>query len=358
MSKVLFIGNILEKSGWGNCCRHYVRSLKSVGGLDVVCRPVTLGLAGEVDTDIEDCIKKDSRGSEYLIQMVLPHHMMYQGGIKNFGISLVETTNLKYNIWVDYLNLMDEIWIPNKENITEVTKKQFTIPPPIDVEKYYKKYPKIKISGLEGRYKFYSICDLNKRKNILGLIVAYYRAFSYSDMTALILKINKHGKNSKELQQEMNDILESIKIRTGLKHTFPPVIFITDYYSEEQICALHQYCDCYIAPSFGEAINYPLLDACGFGNKAISSDVAGPRYMKENGLNVKLVQTHNQPCYDAEHIFNGHNNLFEDWGLTNLNSLAEAMKENVGDLNKCYTNMHHFSYENVGESMIERLFSQ
>lgn len=357
MSKVLFIGNILESSGWGNYTRNMIRSLNTVGGLDVVARPVVLGKANKVDKEIEDVIRKDSKDSDFVIQCVLPHHMMYQGGVRNFGLGMVETQRHLYNEWPQYLNLMDEVWLPNKETIDGVVKPQITIPPPVDISKYYKKYPQPNIEGLEGRYKYYTICEYNKRKNINGLIMAFYRAFTYDDMTALIIKVNKYGNDPVEFKNMLENQLIDIQNRTGLTSEFPPVIFITDYYSEDQLCGLHKYCDCYVAPSFGEAINYPLLDACGFCNTIISSDVSGPRYMKEAGLPVILVDGMSQPCFDAEKHFPGYNSLSENWFITNLTSLSETMVGVVGNKNE-YCNMEHFSYETVGEAMIERVFSE
>jgi len=357
MSKVLFIGNILEQSGWGNYTRNMIRSLNTVGGLDVVARPVILGKASKVDKDIEDTIRKDSKNSDFIIQCVLPHHMMYQGGVKNFGLAMVETQNHLYNEWPQYLNLMDEVWLPNNEPIDGVIKPQKTIPPPVNIAKYYEEYPKINIENLEGRYKYYTICEYNKRKNITGLIIAFYKAFNYDSMTALIIKVTAHGKNPLEFKKKMENELLSIQDQTGLRTEFPPVIFLTDYYSEDQINGLHKYCDCYVAPSFGEAINYPLLDACGFCNVTISSDVSGPRYMKESGLPIVLVDGMKQPCFGADHIFPGYNSMSEDWFITSLDSLAKSMIETNGTkANFC--NMEHFSYESVGEAMIERMFGE
>jgi glycosyltransferase involved in cell wall biosynthesis len=356
MTKVLFVGNVLEKSGWGNHARNVLRSLKSVGGLDVVCRPIVLGQAGKVDEDIEDTIRKDSRDSEVLIQMVLPHHMMYQGGVKNIGFAITETSNFVENTWADYLNLMDEIWIPNSEKLDHVDPPQFTIPPPTEVEKYYDNYRPIDMGNLNHRYKFYTICENNKRKNITGMIIAFYRAFTYEDMTALIIKVNEHGTPPEELKGRLEQQLLEIQKATGLSTNFPPVVFITDYYTKNELYSLHKTCDCYVAPSYGEAINYPLLDACGFCNYAISSDVAGPRYMKECGLPVRLVSGMTVPCYNAEKFFRGYNTLSEDWFLTDLGDLSNAMKEAINK-KVDYTNMEHFSHESVGEHMIERVFS-
>ena len=176
-------------------------------------------------------------------------------------------------------------------------------------------------------------------------------------MTALVIKVSKFNQDPVIFKNEMEELTQRIRESSGLRINFPPIIFITDYYTEEEMCGLHKYCDCYVAPSFGEAINYPLLDACGFGNNCISSDVAGPRYMKEVGLPVSLVEGMSQPCYDAEKHFYGYNNIYENWFLTNLNSLAENMVDNV-EKKREYVNMHNFSYESVGESIIERLFGE
>lgn len=357
MTKVLFVGNLLERSGWGNHTRNIAKSLNSVGGLELVCRPIVLGQAGKVEEEIENLIRKDSRDSDIVIQMVLPHHMMYQGGVKNIGFAITETTNFVENVWTDYLNLMDEIWVPNSEDIDNINKPQFTIPPPTEVDKYYKPYNTIDMGpSLNNRYKFYTICENNKRKNMTGLIIAFYRAFTYEDMTALIIKVNESGTGPEELRMKLEAQLQSIQESTGLLTNFPPVIFITDYFSGEELCSLHKTCDCYVAPSYGEAVNYPLLDACGFGNHAISSDVAGPRYMKECGLPISLVSGMTVPCYNADKYFRGYNTLSENWFLTDLKDLSEKMLE-APDYKVQYVNMHHFSHESVGEHMIERIFS-
>ena len=46
---------------------------------------------------------------------------------------------------------------------------------------------------------------------------------------------------------------------------------------EQDLYGLHQYCDCFICPSHGEAWSIPSFDAMAFGNTPICSDFGGPR---------------------------------------------------------------------------------
>lgn len=360
MVKVLYISHLLEQSGSGEYSRHNARALKAAG-VDVVCRPMVLGKPGKVDSDIEDMITKSPVGADIVVQSVLPHHMMYQGGVKNIGMALVETHNFTYNAWPDYLNLMDEVWVPNQDGVHGVTKPQQIIPLATDITKYDRKYPKMKIDGTEGRYKFYTICEYSKRKNIWATVWAYYREFLYDDMVCLIFKVHQSGKSPQDLQAELQNHLVQIQSLSGLypnSEDFPPVIFITERWPEEQVMGLHQYCDCYVSTSFGEAWNYPFMDACGFGNMAIGTRTGGMKYMSERlRFPSILVEGTDQPCLGAMKQFIGYNTMREDWVGVDVNKVSQSMRIATGMQVNTKADITQLSYENVGNRMLERLLA-
>ena len=54
-------------------------------------------------------------------------------------------------------------------------------------------------------------------------------------------------------------------------------IIISHRTTEDQTCALHQYGDCFLCPSHGEAWSIPSFDAMAFGSTPICSNFGGPR---------------------------------------------------------------------------------
>lgn len=59
--------------------------------------------------------------------------------------------------------------------------------------------------------------------------------------------------------------------------TYKKDITITVDASEENIYSIHQYCDCFLCPSHGEAWSIPSFEAMAFGSTPICSNFGGPK---------------------------------------------------------------------------------
>ena len=134
---------------------------------------------------------------------------------------------------------------------------------------------------------------------------------------------------------------------------------------------LHNTCDCFVMPSYGESWCLPTFDAMAMGKTPICSDIGGMSefigYTKlyteiGNGSAAAgwLVPTHEEPCFGmaADNIlpdlFMGN----ENWRSIDVNELRMAMREAFEDkegrksmadigIDRAYD----FSYEAVGKQM-------
>ena len=271
--KILYISHQQEASGYGRSCRDFLKAIKTTGA-EVASVPVILGRNGNFYEETEFA---DIRNADYVISNLLPHHLSYNGSFeKNIGICLNETENLNMTDWKSHLDMMDEVWIPYEGDFG------ITIPHPVDVNKYVQKFPKMNITEANGTYKFYWIGEASKRKNLSALITAYFLAFQSSDPVSLIIKVSKPGYTPEAIKQEIEDLITKIAegMRLHPKEYYPRVFVISEYWSDEQICALHKLCDCYVNSSYGEALCYPMIDAMGFNRPVICPNHQAIYYAK------------------------------------------------------------------------------
>lgn len=284
--KVLYISHVKESSGWANAAENQMLALDAAG-VDVVARNVTLTRDKDnVNPKILEMEQKDSKGCDICIQHVLPHHLIGSDMFKrNIAFLEAESTSLSQIAWSEYLKLVDEVWVPNQDLCKSLRHDDDLEVPihvvhhPSDYNRYTKKYPEFSIPQLENKFTFYYIGDLNDRKNIDSIITCFHSEFDKSEPVALLLKVKKFGKSSEETRQIMDHKL--VEIKRSLR-MYPRIedysrdVVITEDVSDENICSLHQYGDCFICPSHGEAWSIPTFDAMGFGSSPIASDYGGP----------------------------------------------------------------------------------
>ena len=77
------------------------------------------------------------------------------------------------------------------------------------------------------------------------------------------------------MDSRLTQIKHSLRMYPKIEDYIRDVV-ITEDISNENICSLHQYCDCFVCPSHGEAWSIPTFDAMAFGSNPIASDYGGP----------------------------------------------------------------------------------
>lgn len=370
MSKVLYIGNFLDGTGWSRACCDYVLALDSAG-VDVV--PRVLKLSPSVvnpSPRILELLKKDTDDYDVVIYHVLPSLLERHGNKKHICIFASETNDLPFS-WMRKLNWMDEIWAINKSQ-AEVIKRSGVETPvkivnhTINLDKYHRtigKLPPLQ-DAITGCFSFYTIGEVVRRKNLTALLRAFHGEFMPWEPVTLVIKGHIPGVSPSETNQFLGNM--SAEIKKGLR-LFPRVeqykkeITIPEFLSDEQILQLHSTCDCFVQASYGEAASYPLLDSMALGKPSIITNGGG--YLDYATIDTSwLVDCHLEQTFGVENAPEELHTARESWWGINIRSLQSAMREAYTNRlllkqksQAALTRSFDFSYEQIGKQMKELL---
>lgn len=382
--KILYIGNWRDGTGWSWGSINNILALDSVG-IPVVPRCIKLNnIQGEVPSRILELEKQSDKDCDVVIQHVLPWQMEYRGNFrKNIGIYYSETSHFRNSGWQYHLNLMDELWVTCDQMreaaiLSNVKPPIKIVPIPCNTEKYEKTYPKLNIPELTDRFVFYFIGENQKRKNLSALITAFHLEFRKWEPVTLLLKINEPGRSPEEAGKHMAEFCGFLK--SGLKlhkeiSQYAREIIITANLPEDQLCSLHQQCNCFVCPSYGESWGLPGFDSMAFGNPVIATNIGGPsEFLTDINYSNIRCKTLNHNCgwlikYNKEPVFGmiqQFPNLYcgnEEWASIDINSLRVAMRQAYEDKQmyeskreNCINRRYDFAYTKVGQIMKELLY--
>lgn len=348
--KVLYISHSREQSGYGRYCRDFLKALKTTD-LDISSIAIPLGKATALKDETEDkCISNP----DLIIQNILPH-LMSKGNIRTIGTAILESEDVKYNYWHQHLQMLDEVIYPHHP--LELFNKEISIPTGIDLDKT-KNIPKMNIEEINGTYKFYWIGELSKRKNLSGLIKSYFEAFSYSDPVSLVIKA--HSSNfdeittKRQIDETIYTIANGMKLYGNVKN-YPRIVVLTNFFTNEQILGLHDYCDCFLSSSHGESICYPMLDAMLFNKPVVSTSTFATEYYMQYG-NIELVTSDNkESCFGMVDTFDFYQTSLESWASFNLNLFSEKMRKVYENRKTVNNDLSDLSYVKIGEKIKEAI---
>ncbi len=361
--KVLFIANYRDgHNGWSEAAKHYILSMDEVG-IDVVCRPIKLNnFIGVIPDKIKKLEEKDLNNVDICIQHTLPNLMFNnKESLINIGMYYKETFS-DYHYWDSFLERMDYTIVPNTLMFeTENRKPDYLLPVPMDFEEY-KNIENANISFGDS-YKFYWIGDLNRRKNLKRAIESYYLSFNKSSDVSFIIKASKFGYNESMIHEEIITLCKVVAMNMKLYDSFekyPPIYVIGNDLSRKQILELHKSLDCLLYPSFGEGWGMVVADAAAIGNDIICNNVGGMKDIinNYNDKNKDLLLTPTEINVlgmdkSLPHLYSSK----ESWYDTSTIEMCKKMKQAVNNkhLKNTETNLHNFSYKNIGNKMKEIL---
>tara|TARA_Y100001938_G_scaffold122034_1_gene170111 strand:+ start:2939 stop:4060 length:1122 start_codon:yes stop_codon:yes gene_type:complete len=370
--KVLYFGHYKEGTGWAQAAIDYILALDSIG-VDVVCRNINLtGVEHQVPKRILELESKSTEGAEFCIQHLLPHHLVGTESFKkNVAYFAGETTTIKHQPWFVHLQQVDEVWVPNSDLWSSLSSDNLPVgsikvlPHTKDISKYKQPVDPIGINGVEDKFKFYCIADLNDRKNLVSTIRCFHSEFCKHDNAALVVKVKKHGVSQQDLHSHVIELSETIKRRLRIfskSEMYADVVVIAENVPGSVISSIHQLCDCYVGISKGEGWSIPAFDAMAFGNTPICGDFGGPKeFIDRNDVATgKLIsgQLSICDCQDAAfpEIFTG----LECWFEPNEIETKKAMRyyyENAQKIDRTSgrKRAEKFSYEEVGNQIKEFL---
>jgi glycosyltransferase involved in cell wall biosynthesis len=266
-NKILLVSHGPNSTGWGTVTKSIISALSTE--FDLVCRTVKLGNA-EFPAWYANYETKSLDGVTHVLQYVLPEYYTRYPNVVNVGITEIEYSNMHFNHWLDYYELMDQVWVSNKHAKLELAK---FITIPIHVVQHPYKPPDtyvqpLRIPEIDGNYIFYTIAENIPRKNLSAIIEAYHLEFDPSEPVSLVLKSDR----------TIGDLCISVKRRLQLYKSvedYSPEVVFQEKISDLDILGLHKLGDCYINTSIGESYGVPVRDAIEFGNNVIVNCVGG-----------------------------------------------------------------------------------
>ncbi|MHB8263608.1 MAG: glycosyltransferase, partial [Acidimicrobiales bacterium] len=211
---------------------------------------------------------------------------------------------------------VDEIWVLSnfeRRSFEQSTSKPIHIfPYPIAVRNRPPAFSRSALGVPEG-FLFLSMFDLFstvQRKNPVGLIEAFTRAFEPGEGPALLVKINNADRTS-----------GLIKLRQLARGRHDIIFMVNDTYANERMDSLVAACDCYVSLHRSEGFGLPLADAMAWGKPVIATGYSGNLdFMDED--NAYLVPwRYTELAYDDDPYPKGAR-----WAEPDLNAAARLMR--------------------------------
>ena len=170
--------------------------------------------------------------------------------------------------WTAAFDYVDEVWVYSNfmaENLGRLLPMPVVVVPPAVVA------PDVDADGLtiaqDDRFTFLFMLDLFstlRRKNPLGLVDAFTRAFAPGEGPRLIVK-TINGRFRPEAAEQLR--------HSAAGH--PDVEFVDDYLEPAQKAALIARADCYVSLHRSEGFGLPLAEAMALGTPVIATGYSG-----------------------------------------------------------------------------------
>jgi glycosyltransferase involved in cell wall biosynthesis len=302
MKKVLLVGPLLTRSGYGEQARFALRALRSRPDLfDVYIQPLTWGQTSWmyentserewIDQTIEKTIGFTANGGTFdtCLQITIPNEWSPVEGATNVGYTAgIETTRVAHQ-WLEKGNQMDRIIVVSNHSkdvyentvydaIHEQTKErsQLRLQCPVDVVNYpVKEYDELPDLDFEVStdFNFLTIAQWGSRKNLDNTIKWFVEEF-HDDHVGLIVKTN-FAKNCymdfEVVETKLRNILSGFpdrKCKTYLLHGDMSDEEIHSAYFNEKTSA-------FLLLTHGEGFGLPLFEASYSGMPLITVGWSG-----------------------------------------------------------------------------------
>ena len=271
------------------------------------------------------------------LQLSLPSDMSDKR--YNIGIWLWELPDFP-DEWCGAFSLVDEVWAPSVFNCESIRKKSpvpvSLIPYGIEAE-YDDKFDRDYFHLPRDKFLFLSMYDSNstiQRKNPIGALKAFKKAFSPDDETAaLVIKIN----NPKD-----EDILSINDEMSGYKNIY----IIKETMSKTEVNSLIRDCDVFVSLHRAEGFGLVIAEAMRVGTPVIATNwSANVDFMNDkNSCPVKYeLKEIGEDCFLYK--------AYQKWAEPDIDDAAEYMKKLLS--NKDYYN----SLKENAEEFIRSEFS-
>jgi glycosyltransferase involved in cell wall biosynthesis len=294
--KVLYVGNYLDGTGWGNAALNNIIAMHRAG-IDVVPRRISYGSSIVPNPEVQELEKKSAKNCDVCIQHCLPKDYFNSPQLKTIGIYHVECDNFKHSLWQSYINTMDEAWVCSNHTKStslisgvKIPIKSFRASIDFDAIDKVEQRPTMRIKELKDSYNFCFFGEFNDRKNLSALIKAFHLEFAPEENVNLFFKISggDSEQSLKNLYRMNDEICASLKLHHAKK-----IRGLAGYLRYEDYLSLMSQCHCMVIPSYGEDPCIPIIEAQAIGLRIIYTSFAGMSCYAPTGMPVPSRQV---PC--------------------------------------------------------------
>jgi len=278
---VLWIGRMSFTGGYASITKNYLRAFSKVGIKYASVDSLSLKFIGAANANFWkwNNTRKVFTSSEDLLVVVneVPtdfDKVKVRGRVRLIGCTLFETHSIPVD-WLNYLDLVDEIWVPtqfNRETFCQAgvpKEKLRVVPYCLDTDFFDNKIAPLNIPNVKNFVFLYVLSNLN-RKDVGLLLGSYYKAFQkYNDVTLLIKIISKSPNVLKQIKESVRPEFDFNDPR------LPQVTVMQDNLSMERMRRLYQACDAYVTTERAKGWDFPAMEAMAMGKPVISIDWSG-----------------------------------------------------------------------------------
>ncbi|HEX8965381.1 MAG TPA: glycosyltransferase [Patescibacteria group bacterium] len=360
---IQYVSSGKSPSGYGSASRADIMALY-VAGVNVSCQTIQQ-TAETTDYGLEGKLMQELEGRKipYKIKLIhltpdiIPDYK--EDGVYTISRLAWETDRLPKE-WVEPLNKCDEIWTMSSQmaemiHSSGVNTLCTVIPEPVNTM-YAEEEIEPFLIPTQRDFVFYTIGQWIERKNMRGLIRAYWREFTGEQNVSLLIKTYRMNYASDEWAKIKQEI-EVFRRELKLDH-YPKILLVKSLLTEDQMWKLHAVGDVYVNPSSGEGWARPLAEAMALGKPCISGDNGGiTDYMST----YYHVASNEEPVIENPHI--PWYSSPQKWKTLDEKSLQRAMRSVFTDFTMAQKKgkqaqkfvVDNFSYQEVGSKMKKRL---
>jgi glycosyltransferase involved in cell wall biosynthesis len=354
MKKLLIVGPVLTRSGYGEMARFALRSLKNRSDVDLYLLPTSWGNTGWLHEDSEERREIDALINKTFlytqqsnnqpvydisVQISIPNEWKKIAPV-NIGYTAGIETNMISPAWLQPSQVMNKIIV-----ISEHAKagfintifgnqqgQQFKVTTPIEVVHLpYRNIEKQELElNLKHDFNFLAICQWGPRKNLDQTIVGFLEEFRNEEV-GLVLKVNTA--NDSVIDRELTD-----KRLKSLLSNFPDrkcsVTLLHGHLSESQLESLysHPKIKAIVSTTHGEGYGLPLLEAAANVLPVIATDWSGHTdflYMPDGEEKKRMfgkVDYDLKPI-DQAHVWQGVLEAGTQWAYPKMVSYKDKLRD-------------------------------
>ena len=245
----------------------------------------------------------------------------YDANYKNIGFLDTESSHFRDTGWQDYINIMDELWVPCSQNkksaeASGVTKPIRVIPHSLNISEYQTIPEGNQIQELQNTFNFVFVGEFIERKNLQALLKAFHMEFELHEPANLMIKTS--GVSLDAAQGFCEHVKKGLKLRQAYKSE----IVVCGKLDNQDYLSVFNQCHSFVMPSRGEAFCIPALEAMAIGIPVI--------YTKNTGMDSfcfgDSVSSTSVPCFGAVQSLPNLDTARSDWAEINIRELWATMR--------------------------------